>query len=148
MCNDNMGILCEDECQQWFHCECINMNEDEYTALSNSDATWQCSLCLNDFKPFNNVDSVDVFHFDFQQNMPTLKLPVGEQFYQRLLWTYLFGIYSASNDLMAAYMWHELIAKRGANDVISCLAHFIHETSLGRTGTRQHLVGGQLFWSE
>ena len=28
----------------------------------------------------------------------------------RLLWTYVFGIYSASTNVMMAYMWHELLA--------------------------------------
>ena len=59
---------------------------------------------------FNSIDAVDVFHFDFQRNLPMPKLTVGQQFYMRLLWTYLFGIYSASTKIMMAYMWHELIA--------------------------------------
>ena len=57
----------------------------------------------------------------------------------RLLWTYLFGIYSASTQLTAAYMWHELLAKRGANEVISCLSHFIFCNPLGRTGAKRSI---------
>ena len=45
-------------------------------------------------------------------------------------------IYCASTEVTAAYMWHELLANRGANDVISCLAHFIFCNPLGRTGAR------------
>ena len=82
------------------------------------------------------MDAVDVFHFDFQQNLPTPKLTVGQQFYCGLLWTYLFGIYYASTQLTTAYMWHELLAKRGANDVISCLAHLIFHNGLGRSGAK------------
>ena len=67
---------------------------------------------------------------------PQAKLTVGEQFYLRLLWTYLFGIYCASTQLTAAYMWHEMVARRGANDVISCLSHFIYHSRLGRTGAK------------
>ena len=67
----------------------------EYECLSSSENNWECSTCKTDLPAFNSVDAIDVFHFDFQKNLPTPKLTVG-QFYCRLLWTYLFGIYSAS----------------------------------------------------
>ena len=44
---------------------------------------------------------------------------------------------------MIAYMWHELLARRGPNDVISCLAHFIFNTRLGRTGAKWII-----FWAD
>jgi hypothetical protein len=31
-------------------------------------------------------------------------------------------------------MWNELVAHRGANEVLSCLSHFIYNTKFGRTG--------------
>ena len=33
-------------------------------------------------------------------------------------------------------MWHELLARRGCNDGISCLSRFIFHTKLGRTGAK------------
>ena len=130
------GVQCESECQSWFHATCANIDHDEYERLSTSDVFWECQTCRGSLPALNSVDAVDVFHFDFQQNLPTPKLPVGEQFYLRLLWTYLFGIFCASTRQTAAYMWHEMLAKRGANDVISCLAHFIFRNPLGRTGAK------------
>ena len=50
------------------------------------------------------------------KNMPTPKLTVGAQFYLRLLWTYLFGIYSASVQMTTTFMWHELLARRGCDN--------------------------------
>ena len=44
-------------------------------------------LCM--YENLNSLDVVDVFHFDFQQNLPTPKLSVGKKFYLRLPWTYL-----------------------------------------------------------
>ena len=82
------------------------------------------------------MDAVDVFHFDFQQNLPTSKLSVSKQFYLRLLWTFLFGIYSASIKITTAFMWHEMLARRGCNDVISCLSHFIMHRRMGQTGVK------------
>lgn len=69
------------------------IDDDEYDYLSASEGKWECSGCRKvDLPPLNSVDAVDVFHFDFQKNLPTPKLTVGQQFYARLLWTYLFGI--------------------------------------------------------
>ena len=140
---DEKAIQCEGLCQLWYHCVCVGMDDREYECLSSSENNWECSTCKTDLPAFNSVDAIDVFHFDFQKNLPTPKLTVGQQFYCRLLWTYLFGIYSASTKIMMAYMWHELLAKRKANDVISCLAHFIFSTRLGRTGAKW-----SIWWSD
>ena len=104
--------------------------------MAASDDRWECPECVGDaLPPHNSRDVMDVFHFDFQKNLPTPKT-VGQQFYLWLLWTYLFGIYCASKQLTAAYMWHELLAKRGANDVISCYSYFIFRNPLGRSGAK------------
>ena len=102
VCDDDMGIQCEGKCEFWYRCKCIEMSVDEYRRLTDSDVIWKCSACIKGLPPFNSIEAVDVFHFDFMKNLPTPKLTVGEQFYQRLLWTYLFGIYSSSTQLMTA----------------------------------------------
>lgn len=38
--------------------------------------------------------------------------------------------------MTTVFMWHELLAKRGCNDVISCLFRFVFHTSMGRTGAK------------
>ena len=135
------ALQCEGNCMQWFHCGCIfgfELTAAQYKKISLSEEEWRCANCCGDHSLalFNKIGAVDVYHFDFQKNMPTPKLTVGKQFCLRLLWTYLFGIYSASHEIMCALMWNELIAHRGANDVVSCLAHFIFTTQLGRTGAK------------
>ncbi len=134
--DEDRAVQCESGCEGWFHAQCVNISEADYDALQESDGIWECSACSNGLPMFNTVNTIDVFNFDFQQNLPTPKLTVGDQFYLRLLWTYLFGVYSASTRVTTAFMWHELLAKRGCNDVISCLAHFIYHTPLGRTGAK------------
>ena len=130
------AIQC-DGCQFWCHLQCANLTIQQYEDLSESDVVWECPACIKPHLPqLNSVDAVDVFHFDFQQNFPTPKLSVGKQFYMRLLWTYLFGIYSASTQTTTAFMWHELLGKRGCNNVMSCLMHFIFHSRLGRTGAK------------
>ena len=53
-------------------------------------------------------------------------LPVGEIFYARQLWLYNFGIHNAANNKGTMYCWDESVAKRGSNEVASCLFHFFN----------------------
>ena len=93
VCDDDKAIQCEGSCQLWYHANCEAIDDREYSRLSTSDDKWECSMCRKSGLPtFNSLDAVDVFHFDFQRNLPTPKLTVGQQFYMRLLWTYLFAI--------------------------------------------------------
>ena len=114
---------------------CVRLTAGQFSKLANSEEPWVCPNCCGDtaLPAFNGAQAIDVFHFDFQINIPTPKL---KQFYHRLLWTYLFGIWSASKGILCAFMWNELVAHRGANDVVSCLSHFIFNTALGRTGAK------------
>ena len=146
--DDEQAIQCEGHCACWFHCACglgLNLTNAQYRKLSQSKDKWICANCCGDYTlpAFNSVEAIDVFHFDFQQNMPTPKLTVGKQFYLRLLWTYLFGIFCASTDLTCAFMWNELVAHRGANDVLSCLSRFVFNARFGRMGAIDGVYGGQ-----
>lgn len=138
---DTAAIQCEGHCSAWFHSSCalgLELTAKQFEKLANSEETWICPNCCGNHSlpAFNSVAAVDVFHFDFQKNIPTPKLTVGKQFYLRLLWTYLFGIYCASTNILCAFMWNELIAHRSANDVVSCLSHFVYNSPLGRTGAK------------
>ncbi len=80
---DDEGIQCEGQCQYWYHCACEGIDDHEYDCLSSSEGKWECSRCTrSDLPALNSVDAVDVFHFDFQMNLPTLKLTVGQGFMQ------------------------------------------------------------------
>ena len=137
----DQAIQWEGHCSAWFNCGCglgLNLTSVQYERLSLSQEKWICgNWCGNYSLPaFNSVDAPDVYHFDFQQNMPTPKITIGKQFYLRLLWTYLFGIFCASSSIICAFMWNELVAHHGANDVVSCLSHFVYNTRFGRTGAK------------
>ena len=129
------ALQCEGACGKWFHCSCIFKRTTQYQNVAASPDAWVCANCCGDqtLPHFQTTSAIDVFHFDFQKNLPTPKLTVGKQFYLRLLWTYLFGIYCVSNDTLCALMWSEHC---GANEVVSCLAHFIFNTKQGRTGAK------------
>ena len=137
MREDADAVQCDGHCNNWYHVQCLQITKTQYLELAKSTAPWECLKCRRpDLPALNSINTIDVFHFDFQQNLPTPKLTVGKQFYLRLLWTYLFGIYSASTRITTAFIWHEMLARRGCNDVISCLNRFIFHTPLGRTGAR------------
>ena len=63
--------------------------------------------------------------FDFQQNLPLPHIPVGDMFYLQQLWMYVFGIHSCGDNQVTMYCWPEVVAKRGSDEVISCLQHFL-----------------------
>ena len=70
---------------------------------------------------------VSTFGFDFQQNQPLPHLPVGDLFYMHQLWHYVFGVHSCSNNEVTMFCWPETIAKRGSDEVISCLHAYLSE---------------------
>jgi len=72
-----------------------------------------------------NEEHKEALCFDFEQNFPFPQLPVGEIFYKRQLWFFNFCVYSCKNGAPVMYNWPECYAKRGCNEVISCLHHYI-----------------------
>ena len=63
--------------------------------------------------------------FDFKQNIPYPHLATGDVFYSRQLWLFVFGIHSAKTGKSRIYTWPETEARRGVNEVVSCLEDFI-----------------------
>ena len=71
--------------------------------------------------------SVLTVTFDFQQTLPLPHIPVGDLFYMQQLWLFVFGVHSCGNNQVSMYCWPEVTAKRGSDEVISCLHHFFTE---------------------
>ena len=105
VCKDDKAIQCEGACQLWFHANCQSIDDHGYDLLSTSDDKWECAECRKSaLPPFKSVDAIDLFHFDFQKNLPTPKLTAGQQFYMRLLWTYLWYLFSIYQDNDGLYV--------------------------------------------
>lgn len=76
--------------------------------------------------------------FDFQQNLPLPHVPAGDVFYKRQLWVFNFGIHSASTGKTTCYVYDEMTGKKGANEVVSFLNHYV-ENFLPSTVTTLNL---------
>lgn len=63
---------------------------------------------------------------DFSKNLPAPNLPTNDVYYKRQLSVYAFNVHVLSNSQSVFYMYSELIAKKGADDVASLLHHFVY----------------------
>lgn len=75
-----------------------------------------------------NNPNIAVISFDFQQNIPCPHLSVSDVFYSRQLWLYNLGFHNLGQNKATMYMWPENVARRGVNEVISCLNHYIENS--------------------
>ncbi|KAI4463263.1 dna-directed rna polymerases i ii and iii subunit rpabc2 [Holotrichia oblita] len=91
-----------------------------------------------------NEKAVEVLCFDYQQNMPLPHTPSGDVFYKRQLWVYNFCVHSAKTSESKFYMYDEITAKKGSNEVISFLLHYM-DTFLPPTVSELHLFYDNCF---
>ena len=63
---------------------------------------------------------------DLQQALPTPKVSTGISFYKRKMWTYNFNIHDYKSGRAHMFLWDEVTAKRGANEICSCIQKFIN----------------------
>ena len=73
----------------------------------------------------------NTFTFDMQKTQPLPHLQTNKVFYLRRLWLYNFGVHHTAFRQGYIYSWTEGTAKRGSNEVGSCLKKFITENCQG-----------------
>ena len=74
----------------------------------------------------NSNGSCVFYTFDLQQCLPCPLLETSVAFYKRPLWVFNLTVSSSAGNTKC-FMWHEAIAKRGGNEIASCLyQHLLH----------------------
>ncbi|KAK3925611.1 30S ribosomal protein S12 [Frankliniella fusca] len=68
-----------------------------------------------------------VVAFDLEQVLACPQLSSGETFYKRQLSVYNLTVYNCSTKSAVNYMWSEVEAGRGANEIASCVTRYINE---------------------
>ena len=71
-------------------------------------------------------NNISVITMDLQQTLPTPHLSSGAQYYKRKMWTFNFGIHDCKTKQGYFYVWNETVAKRGSNEVCSCIDHYVN----------------------
>lgn len=81
----------------------------------------------NDKERARNSETERVIVFDLQQNLPTPTLTTSEVYYKRQLWTYNFTMRDCCTEITTCFMWHEALSDRGADQIASCIVHFLKD---------------------
>lgn len=79
----------------------------------------------NDFSEATTKPHLETVSYDMQKVLGLPKLPTNLVYYKRQLSIFNEGIHCASSNIPYAFIWSEVIAGRGAQEVGSCLKKFI-----------------------
>jgi hypothetical protein len=63
--------------------------------------------------------------YDLQKCLPSPYLTCSQVFYKRVLWVYNLTIYEYNRKQGYCFMWPEHFARRGSNEIMSCLKKYI-----------------------
>jgi len=78
--------------------------------------------------------------FDLQAILITPDGEISNFYYKRRLATYNLTFYNMKNGDGACYVWNETIAKRGANEIGSCLLNFLQNYFNGTTESPSNVI--------
>ncbi|GFO25542.1 hypothetical protein PoB_005204700 [Plakobranchus ocellatus] len=82
--------------------------------------------------------------FDLQQVIYTPKSHHSSIFYKRRLANYSFTIFDLQSQEGRCFLWHEGIARRGANEISTCIYKFLQEKDSDGT---EKVLNHQNLWS-
>jgi hypothetical protein len=121
--------LKKDTCQA---CDKYNMqltyvNDEERTEIlkqqedHHNEAEIAYETKKRDKQRAKTEDNFTVLAFDLQQCLPTPSIEMSVVFYKRQLWTFNLTVHNMKSDKATCFVWYESVAKRGANEMDSCV---------------------------
>jgi hypothetical protein len=84
----------------------------------------KAEVFYDEMRKRHNEDTL-VICFDYQKNLPIPVTNVSGEYYRRQLWLHNFGIYNMVSKETQLYVYSEHFAKKGPNEVLSCLENYI-----------------------
>jgi len=88
----------------------------------------------------NAINGMTFFACFDLQAMITPDGEISNFYYKRRLATYNLTIYNMKNGDGACYVWNETIAKRGANEIGSCILNFLQNCFNGTTESLSNVI--------
>ncbi|KAK3931053.1 Proline--tRNA ligase [Frankliniella fusca] len=101
------------------------LEEQRRTHQQKSEAAYAAKKADKDLA--KGDPSKQVLMFDLEQVLPCPLLSSGETFYKRQLSVYNLTVYNCSTKMGTNYMWSEVDAGRGANEIASCITRYLNE---------------------
>ena len=116
------------------------MCPSHYWPLLRSLAHWTIIVSIvTQWWQLTMMPRVLVLQMDYHRCLLTPKVSSQDSFYLRKFRTYLFGVYSANENILNCFFYHESIGRRGPNEVI-LLLNYVLETLIERYRTFHNLI--------
>ena len=117
------------------------MCPSHYWPLLRSLAHWTIIVSIvTQWWQLTMMPRVLVLQMDYHRCLLTPKVSSQDSFYLRKFRTYLFGVYSANEDILNCFFFYnESIGRRGPNEVI-LLLNYVLETLIERYRTFHNLI--------
>ena len=81
--------------------------------------------------PGSNTRTISI---DLQQTLPCPRIRVQRAYYKRKVWVYDCCIVDSNNQKATCFIWDETQAKRGSDEILSCLNKWIEAHKLQEIG--------------
>ncbi|KAJ8881921.1 hypothetical protein PR048_018407 [Dryococelus australis] len=102
---------------------CRTRDELKMNSLYAAKLAYQVKIAYKNLSKTDN--SMTVLAFDLQQCLPTTSLQTSVAFYERQLGTFNLTAHDMKDDQATCFLWHKLMARRGAIEIASCVRRAI-----------------------
>ncbi|KAK6196374.1 hypothetical protein SNE40_001611 [Patella caerulea] len=113
----------------------VNIADQSYAAMKRdrdqAKLTWENRIRNFQQEQDCSQNTVDMYSFDYQQNLMVPNLKHGEMYYSRQLNVYNFGVHDHVNEDGIMCIYPETVAKKGGAEVASCLKKVLWERKTG-----------------